>query len=113
MSVGNFSDAGLGIGGLGVPPYFFTRVTAGAPGGKTTLHAVLDYDDDLPSADYDALEDPKGPIVLKNGSVPVVPLYSYTTQQSGNGSLVHIPVSTSTIHYRLLLQNAIRILAIQ
>jgi len=35
----------------------------------------------------------QGPIYLKNGSVPVVPLFSYP--KSNNGSFLQIPVSTS------------------
>lgn len=36
----------------------------------------------------------QGPIFLKNGTVPVVPLFSYPT--INNGSFVQIPVSTYT-----------------
>lgn len=70
-------------------------------GAKTSVHAVLDYDDD-DFGDYYDEENPQipndahvtpiqGPIFLKNGSVPVVPLYSYP--QLNNGTLVQIPVS--------------------
>lgn len=63
---------------------------------------MLDYDDDFD--DYYDDEDPniptnahvtpiQGPIFLKNGSVPVVPLYSYP--QLNNGTFVQIPVSFS------------------
>jgi len=62
---------------------------------------VLDYDDDFD--DYYDDEDQEvptnahvtpiqGPIFLKNGSVPVVPLYSYP--QINNGTFVQIPVSS-------------------
>jgi hypothetical protein len=34
----------------------------------------------------------QGPIFIKNGSVPVVPLYSYPVLK--NGTFVQIPVST-------------------
>ena len=78
------------------------------PGAKTSLHAVLDFDDDFDDYSYED-EDvgpvppslqwtPKpqvtpieGPILIKNGSVPVVPLYSYPI--INNGTLVQIPVS--------------------
>lgn len=61
---------------------------------------MLDYDDDFD--DYYDDEDQniptnahvtpiQGPIFLKNGSVPVVPLYSYP--QLNNGTFVQIPVS--------------------
>ena len=88
--------------------YRYTRVNGGAygsPGAKTSVHAILDYDDDEDenAEDYydeDQEDMPKntrvtpiqGPIFLKNGSVPVVPLYSYP--QLNNGSFVQIPVST-------------------
>lgn len=36
----------------------------------------------------------QGPIFIKNGSVPVVPVLSYPIQN--NGSFVQIPVSTKT-----------------
>lgn len=46
------------------------------------------YDENIPR---DARVTPiQGPIYLKNGSVPVVPLYSYS--QYNNGSFVQIPV---------------------
>lgn len=76
-------------------------------GAKTTVHAVLDYDDD-DDDDFDYYDDEnpeipsdahvtpiQGPIFLKNGSVPVVPLYSYP--QLNNGTLVQIPVSNLII----------------
>ena len=73
------------------------------PGAKTSVHAVLDYDDDEfedyyddenPDIPSDAHVTPiQGPIFLKNGTVPVVPLYSYP--QLNNGTLVQIPVSTN------------------
>lgn len=88
----------------------YTRVSSGSPGsGKTSVHAVIDYDDDFNDSD-DYYDEPdleelppslrhspsptvtpiQGPILVKNGSVPVVPLYSYPT--INNGSLVQIPV---------------------
>lgn len=77
-------------------PPTFTRVQGG--GSKTRLHAVIDYDGDY----YDeggetggesppAVTPIQGPIFLKNGTVPVVPLYSYPVLN--NGSFVQIPVS--------------------
>lgn len=78
------------------------------PGTKTSLHAVLDYDDDFDDYSYDdddvdvptsyqnarypAVTPIQGPIFIKNGSVPVVPLYSYPVLN--NGTFVQIPVST-------------------
>lgn len=73
----------------------YTRVQGG--GSKTRLHAVIDYDDDY----YDdagaggsppSVTPIQGPILLKNGTVPVVPLYSYPVLN--NGTFVQIPVST-------------------
>lgn len=69
----------------------FTKVTD--DGAKTKVHAVIDYD-------YEDEEDPnsfppvtpiQGPIFIKNGSVPVVPLYSHPVLN--NGTFVQIPVS--------------------
>lgn len=81
----------------------FTRVNGGSFGSsnaKTSVHAVLDYDDDGDdnvddyydeNIPHDTRVTPiQGPIYLKNGSVPVVPLYSYPQLQ--NGSFVQIPV---------------------
>ncbi|XP_050446730.1 protein spaetzle 3 [Cataglyphis hispanica] len=83
-------------------PQGYTRVNGGGsigPDTKTSVHAVLDYDDDFD--DYYDDEDRniptnahvtpiQGPIFLKNGSVPVVPLYSYP--QLNNGTFVQIPI---------------------
>ncbi|XP_039311616.1 protein spaetzle 3 isoform X2 [Solenopsis invicta] len=80
----------------------YKRVNDGSSVGpdiKTSIHAVLDYDDDFD--DYYDDEDQniptnthvtpiQGPIFLKNGSVPVVPLYSYP--QLNNGTFVQIPI---------------------
>lgn len=61
------------------------------------MHAVLDYDEEDETLDYydeyshSAVTPIQGPIFLKNGSVPVVPLYGY--QKVSNGSLLQIPVS--------------------
>ncbi|XP_067214876.1 protein spaetzle 3 isoform X2 [Linepithema humile] len=83
-------------------PNSYTRVNGGSsigPGTKTSVHAVLDYDDDFDDYyDDDDQEIPanaqvtpiQGPIFLKNGSVPVVPLYSYP--QLNNGTFVQIPI---------------------
>ncbi|KAH8409348.1 hypothetical protein KR222_001384 [Zaprionus bogoriensis] len=89
----------------------FTRVQAGQ-GSRTQVHAVLDYDveegdeeeEDDDGEYYDAQGQDKdkslspmptvtpiqGPIYLKNGSVPVVPLFSYP--KSNNGSFLQIPI---------------------
>lgn len=65
---------------------------------------MLDYDEDEEDEDIDSedyydenipnnarVTPIQGPIFLKNGSVPVVPLYSYP--QLNNGTFVQIPVS--------------------
>ncbi|XP_030745249.1 ATP-dependent helicase brm-like [Sitophilus oryzae] len=71
----------------------FTRVTE--DGAKTKVHAVIDYD-------YEDEDDPvppvtpiQGPIYLKNGSVPVVPLYSHPVLN--NGSFVQIPADDTVL----------------
>lgn len=77
----------------------YTRVE-GSSGSKTSVHAILDYDndfeeyyddDDSPHYKYNHVTPIQGPITIKNNSVPVVPLYSYDTVN--NGSLLQIPVS--------------------
>ena len=81
----------------------YAKVNSGFSGlgGKTSLHAILDYDDDDENLE-DYYDDEKqkfhthvtpiqGPILLKNGKVPVVPLNSYT--RMNNGTIVQIPVS--------------------
>ena len=93
-------------------PSGYTRIDtneyANQPGAKTSLHAVLDYDDDFDDYSYDdddvgdvppgfqnahyPVTPIQGPIYIKNGSVPVVPLYSYPVLN--NGTFVQIPVST-------------------
>jgi len=74
--------------------------------GKTSLHAVLDYDDDEEEESVDYYDETyshsgvtpiQGPIFLRNGSVPVVPLYGY--QKVSNGSLLQIPVSAVLVFY--------------
>lgn len=96
-----------------IQPPRYTRVNSGTPGsgGKTSVHAVIDYDDDFNDSEDYYEDEPdlealppalrhspvptvtpiQGPILVKNGSVPVVPLYSYPTLN--NGTLVQIPVS--------------------
>ncbi|XP_039756531.1 protein spaetzle 3 [Pararge aegeria] len=77
-------------------PRGFTKVETGGTGGKTQLHAVLDYDDDyyedVPGSDsgQPAVTPLQGPILLRNGSVPVVPLTSYPTVN--NGTFYQIPI---------------------
>jgi len=100
-------------------PAGYTRITntynsVPEPGAKTSVHAVLDFDDDFDDYNYedeDIEELPpgrqksprphvtpiEGPILIKNGSVPVVPLYSYPTVN--NGSLVQIPVSFTYFYF--------------
>ncbi|XP_012550687.1 protein spaetzle 3 [Bombyx mori] len=90
----------IGVSTSGQPPTDrprgFTKVEQGSPGGKTQLHAVLDYDDDdeyyddLSGAGQPAVTPLQGPILLRNGSVPVVPLTSYKTVN--NGSFYQIPI---------------------
>lgn len=90
------------------PPVQFTRVQGGVPGGKTSLHAVLDYDDDEEEESVDYYDETyshsgvtpiQGPIFLRNGSVPVVPLYGY--QKVSNGSLLQIPVFWTALSFAL------------
>ncbi|KAK6630411.1 hypothetical protein RUM43_014756 [Polyplax serrata] len=83
--------------------------SAPEPGSRTSLHAVLDFDDDFENYDdeegdgdvesvtaaHQGKSNPQvtpieGPIFIKNGSVPVVPLYSYPV--INNGTLVQIPI---------------------
>ncbi|XP_034934726.1 protein spaetzle 3 [Chelonus insularis] len=86
-------------------PEGYTKVSSGSygnPRAKTSVHAVIDYDDDDDETnngdDYYDENIPKnprvtpiqGPIFLKNGTVPVVPLYSYP--QYNNGTFVQIPI---------------------
>ncbi|CAH2043486.1 unnamed protein product, partial [Iphiclides podalirius] len=103
-SGGNGSGSGNSAGGRSdsnAPPdqpRGFTKVETGSSGGKTQLHAVLDYDDDDEYYDDPSGSDPaqpavtplQGPILLRNGSVPVVPLTSYPTVN--NGSFYQIPI---------------------
>ncbi|CAG4951702.1 protein spaetzle 3 [Colias croceus] len=77
-------------------PRGFTKVETGSSGGKTQLHAVLDYDDDeyYDDGGSDGIQPSvtplQGPILLRNGTVPVVPLTSYPTVN--NGSFYQIPI---------------------
>lgn len=64
--------------------------------GKTSLHAIIDYDDEETSDYYEDYSHSEvtpiqGPIYIRNGSVPVVPLYGY--QKVNNGSFLQIPVN--------------------
>ncbi|XP_055540132.1 protein spaetzle 3 [Wyeomyia smithii] len=92
-------------------PPGFVKVNAGQ-GSRTQVHAVLDYDDDeeeyyddgddgSPNAAGRVSDNRKnsrmptvtpiqGPIFLKNGTVPVVPLFAYP--QVSNGTFVQIPI---------------------
>ncbi|KAH8237571.1 hypothetical protein KR038_010055 [Drosophila bunnanda] len=93
----------------------FTRVQAGQ-GSRTQVHAVLDYDVEEGEEEDEEEEDGEegqyyegqqkdkannnnqmptvtpiqGPIFLKNGTVPVVPLFSYP--KLNNGSFLQIPI---------------------
>ncbi|KAL4709051.1 hypothetical protein ACJJTC_005912 [Scirpophaga incertulas] len=93
------SDSNSSGGSNGPPPdrpRGFTKVETGSSGGKTQLHAVLDYDDDYyddvpgPDPGQPAITPLQGPILLRNGTVPVVPLTSYPTVN--NGSFYQIPI---------------------
>lgn len=88
----------------------YTRVESSS-GSKTSVHAILDYDNDFEEY-YDDEESPhykynhvtpiQGPITIRNNSVPVVPLYSYDT--INNGSLLQIPVSHNSIQMFIFVQ---------
>lgn len=59
-------------------------------------HAPVEYDDYYDDQEEDNFKQPpvtpiQGPIFLKNGTVPVVPLFSYPV--INNGTFVQIPVS--------------------
>ncbi|KYN40048.1 hypothetical protein ALC56_05549, partial [Trachymyrmex septentrionalis] len=65
------------------------------PDTKTSVHAVLDFDDYYDDEDHDIpmnthVTPIQGPIFLKNNTVPVIPLYSYP--QLNNGTFVQIPI---------------------
>ncbi|XP_055713594.1 protein spaetzle 3 [Phlebotomus papatasi] len=98
-------------GGYPQRPPGYTKVNAGT-GSRTQVHAVLDYDEEesddfysdhdesspdsrrkpqqVPGGKMPTVTPIQGPIFIKNGSVPVVPLFSYPTVN--NGSLVQIPI---------------------
>ncbi|XP_029407188.2 protein spaetzle 3 [Bactrocera dorsalis] len=105
-SVGDIGGGDSGAGDESYPhrPPGFTRVQAGQ-GTRTQVHAVLDYDVEegeeeeyYDEGDKDANKKSpmptvtpiQGPIFLKNGTAPVVPLFSYPTLN--NGSFVQIPI---------------------
>lgn len=69
----------------------FTKVTD--EGSKTKVHAVIDYDyeEEDDQGAYTPVTPIQGPIFIRNGSVPVVPLYSHPVLN--NGTFVQIPVS--------------------
>ncbi|KDR18165.1 hypothetical protein L798_06915, partial [Zootermopsis nevadensis] len=103
-------------------PSGYTRIEnneySNQPGTKTALHAVLDYDDDFDDYSYDdddvdvpssyqhgsypAVTPIQGPIFIKNGSVPVVPLYSYPVLK--NGTFVQIPILWTALSLALGLE---------
>lgn len=69
----------------------YTKVTE--DGAKTKVHAVIDYDyeEEEDQGSFPPVTPIQGPIFIKNGSVPVVPLYSHPVLN--NGTFVQIPVS--------------------
>ncbi|XP_069699732.1 protein spaetzle 3 [Periplaneta americana] len=103
-------------------PSGYTRIEhneySNQPGTKTSLHAVLDYDDDFDDYSYDdddvgdvptsyqhsqyGVTPIQGPIFIKNGSVPVVPLYSYPVLN--NGTFVQIPILWTALSLALGLE---------
>ncbi|CAH4030091.1 unnamed protein product [Pieris brassicae] len=93
------NEAGKRVSNSGITPpdtpRGFTKVETGT-GGNTQLHAVLDYDDDDYYEDdssggiQPSVTPLQGPILLRNGTVPVVPLTSYPTVN--NGSFYQIPI---------------------
>lgn len=93
----HFNNNNNNNGAEGQPTY--TRVTD--DGTKTKVHAVIDYDYDDeeengPNDGFIPNVTPiQGPIYLKNGTVPVVPLYSHPVLN--NGTFVQIPVSSLLI----------------
>jgi hypothetical protein len=80
----------------------YTKVTD--DGTKTKVHAVIDYDYDEDEAP--GLPPPvtpiQGPIYIKNGSVPVVPLYSHPVLN--NGTFVQIPILWTALSVALGLE---------
>lgn len=74
------------------PPYSYTRVSNG--GVPKPTDPGVDYDDyydDEEEVTPPAVTPIQGPIFLKNGTVPVVPLFSYPVLN--NGTFIQIPVS--------------------
>ncbi|KAK7870514.1 hypothetical protein R5R35_002917 [Gryllus longicercus] len=115
-SAGGARGGPPGVGGAPGRPSGYTRIDTSAGGSRTSLHAVIDYDDDLDDY-YDDEEDAaggepadgrtrvtpiQGPIFVRNGSVPVVPLYSYPVLQ--NGSFVQIPILWTALSVALGLE---------
>ncbi|XKL61270.1 hypothetical protein PGB90_008327 [Kerria lacca] len=100
-------------------PTHYTRVSSSTDtrNGKTSVHAVVDYDDDFNDAEYSqeneyndvqnsikqyplpTVTPIQGPIFIKNGTVPVVPLYSYP--KVNNGSFVQIPIMWAALSLAL------------
>lgn len=98
-------------------------VGGGPSNGKTSVHAILDYDDDFGDGgqlvfpeqhEYSHLPNSfnpsspslsptvtpiQGPIFLKNGSVPVVPLFNYP--KVNNGTFVQIPIMWAALSLAL------------
>ncbi|XP_060522873.1 protein spaetzle 3 [Cylas formicarius] len=73
-------------------------------GTNTRVHAVIDYDyddgdDEAPGVPATPIQ---GPIYVKNGSVPVVPLYSHPV--INNGTFVQIPILWTALSVALGLE---------
>ncbi|CAH1108478.1 unnamed protein product [Psylliodes chrysocephalus] len=85
-------------------PPGFTKVTD--EGTKTRVHAVIDYDYDDEDDVDDKINVPvtpiQGPIFIKNGSIPVVPLYSHPVLS--NGTFVQIPILWTALSVALGLE---------
>lgn len=91
-------------------PPSYTKVQSSIKGGTTRVHAIVDYDE---GSDYYVDQDGgghlhtpvtpiQGPIFIKNGSVPVVPLYSYPVLN--NGTFVQIPILWTALSVALGLE---------
>ncbi|XP_044253648.1 protein spaetzle 3 [Tribolium madens] len=97
-----------------VPQKPFVREDFGAQGGhpgytkvtddgtKTKVHAVIDYDYDDEEEELPPVTPIQGPIFIKNGSVPVVPLYSHPVLN--NGTFVQIPILWTALSVALGLE---------
>nr|XP_018910075.1 PREDICTED: uncharacterized protein LOC109039155 [Bemisia tabaci] len=75
-----------------IPTGFYKQISPGG-GSKTSVHAVIDYDDDFGEGDLGngVGPGPGGPIALRGNSTPVVPRYAYDVYNT-NGTLIQIPI---------------------